>query len=152
MTFCTHFRYALLYFQASPSGSAVKHLPASKRHRRCGFDPWVKKIPWRRAWTPTPVLLPEESHGQRSLAGYSPWGHKETQLKRLSTHTCTSCCLDIFLFYEVKSVRLVSIPYTHVHTDTHIYTDTQRLRCRYKTTLLFQHLGENIQEKEKKIS
>ena len=34
------------------------------------------KIPWRRAWQPTPVLLPGESHGQRSLAGYSPWGHK----------------------------------------------------------------------------
>ena len=39
-----------------------------------GFDPWVGKIPWRRAWQPTPVFLPEESHGQRSLAGYSPWG------------------------------------------------------------------------------
>ena len=42
--------------------------------RRCGFDPWVGKIPWRRAWQPTPVFLPEESHGQRSLAGYSPEG------------------------------------------------------------------------------
>ena len=44
--------------------------------RRCGFDSWVWKIPWRRAWQPTPVFLPGESHGQRSLAGYSPWGHK----------------------------------------------------------------------------
>ena len=41
------------------------------------FDPWVRKIPWRRAWQPTPVFLPGESHGQRSLVGYSPWGHKE---------------------------------------------------------------------------
>ena len=41
------------------------------------FDPWVG-IPWRRAWQPTPVFLPGESCGQRSLAGYSPWGHKET--------------------------------------------------------------------------
>ena len=40
-----------------------------KRH---GFNPWVGKIPWRRAWQPTPVLLPGESHGPRSLAGYSP--------------------------------------------------------------------------------
>ena len=39
------------------------------RHQRCGFDPWVRKIPWRRAWLPTPVLSPGESHGQRSLAG-----------------------------------------------------------------------------------
>ena len=36
------------------------------------FDPWVRKIPWRRAWKNTPVILPGESHGQRSLAGYSP--------------------------------------------------------------------------------
>ena len=41
-----------------------------KRHR---FDPWVGKIPWRRAWKPTPVFMPGKSHGQRSLAGYSPW-------------------------------------------------------------------------------
>ena len=45
---------------------------------RCGFDPWVGKIPWRRAWQPTPVFLPGESHGQRSLAGYSPQGRKES--------------------------------------------------------------------------
>ena len=44
--------------------------------RRPGLDPWVGKIPWRRKWQPTPVFLPGESHGQRSLAGYSPWGHK----------------------------------------------------------------------------
>ena len=44
-----------------------------KRH---GFDPWAKKIPWRRKWQPTPVSLPGESHGQRSLVGYSPPGCK----------------------------------------------------------------------------
>ena len=44
------------------------------RHKR--FDPWVRKIPWR-AWQCTPVFLPEKSHGQTSLAGYSPWGCKE---------------------------------------------------------------------------
>ena len=48
-----------------------------RRLKRCGFDPWVKKIPWRRKWQPTPVFLPGEFHGQRSLAGYSPWSHKE---------------------------------------------------------------------------
>ena len=42
------------------------------------FDPWVGKIPWRRKWQPTPVLLPGKSHGQRSMVGYSPWGHKES--------------------------------------------------------------------------
>ena len=46
-----------------------------RRRGRCGFNPWVRKMPWRRKWQPTPVSLPEEFHGQRSLAGYSPWGH-----------------------------------------------------------------------------
>jgi len=39
--------------------------------KRCGLDPWVGKIPWRRAWQPTPVFQPGEYHGQRSVAGYS---------------------------------------------------------------------------------
>ena len=43
---------------------------------RFGFEPWVGKIPWRRAWKPPPVFFPGESHGQRSLGGYSPWGRK----------------------------------------------------------------------------
>ena len=52
-----------------------------KRYRRHGFDPWVKKIPWRRKWQPILVFLPGKSHRQRSLADYSPWDHKEsTQL------------------------------------------------------------------------
>ena len=45
-----------------------------------GFDPWVGKIPWRRAWQPTPVLLPGESHGQRSLMGYGPWSRRESDM------------------------------------------------------------------------
>ena len=42
--------------------------------RRCGFKPWVGKMPWRRKWQPTPILFPGKSHGQRSLTGYRPWG------------------------------------------------------------------------------
>ena len=45
---------------------------------RPGFHPWVRKIPWRRKWQPTPVFLPGESHGWRSLVGYSLWGCKES--------------------------------------------------------------------------
>ena len=48
-----------------------------RRHRRHGFNPWVRKISWRRKWQPTPVFFPGKSHRQRSLVGYSPWGHKE---------------------------------------------------------------------------
>jgi len=48
-----------------------------RRLKRCGFCPWVSKIPWRRAWQPTPVFLPGESHGERSLVGYGLESHKE---------------------------------------------------------------------------
>ena len=51
-----------------------------RRHRRHGFNPWVRKISWRRKWQPTPVFLPGKSHRQRSLVGYSPWGHTESDL------------------------------------------------------------------------
>jgi len=51
----------------------VKNLPSNAgRCKRHGFDPWVRKIPWRRKWQPTPVFLTGESYGQRSLASYSP--------------------------------------------------------------------------------
>ena len=47
---------------------------------RPGFQPWVGKIPWRRKWQSIPVLLPGKFHGQRSLVGYSLWGHKESDM------------------------------------------------------------------------
>ena len=53
-----------------------------------GFDPWVGKIPWRRKWQPTPVLLPGKFHGLRSLVGYSPWGCKESDTTEQLTQTC----------------------------------------------------------------
>ena len=64
------------------SGGASGQEPACQRRslKRCGSGlPWVGKIFWRRAWQPTPVFLSGESHGQRSLTGYSPWGHKESE-------------------------------------------------------------------------
>ena len=59
--------------RASQVALVVKNL-------KCGFDLWVPKIPWRRESQPTPVFLPGESHGLRSLAGYSPWGCKEADM------------------------------------------------------------------------
>ena len=61
-----------------PGGSEVKSV--CLQCRRPGFNPWVEKIPWRRKWQPIPVFLPGESHGWRSLVGYSPWGHKESDM------------------------------------------------------------------------
>ena len=60
-----------------------------RRHKRLEFDPWVGKIPWKRAWQPTPVFLPRESHGQNPCShvtpGYSPWGNKELDT---TEHAC----------------------------------------------------------------
>ena len=50
----------------------VKNLLTSAGDMRLWFNPWVRKIPWRRAWQPTPLFLPGESHEQRSLVGYCP--------------------------------------------------------------------------------
>ena len=63
------FTHILVYF---PGGSAVKNPPAMQEMQECGVDLWIRKIPWMRAWQPSPVFLPGESHGQRSIGGYSP--------------------------------------------------------------------------------
>ena len=68
-----------------PGDSVEKNLPANVR--RCGLSPWVRKIPWRRKWQPTPVLLPGKSHGWRSLVGCRRGGHKESDTtERLHFH------------------------------------------------------------------
>ena len=68
-----------------PSSSDGKE-SACKAEAR--FDPWVGEILWRREWQPTPVFLPGESHGRRSLVGYSSWGRRESDTtERPSTHS-----------------------------------------------------------------
>ena len=68
-----------------PGGTSGKE-PACqcRRRKRRGFSPWVRKIPWRRKWQPTPVSLPGESHGQRRVAGNSPWGRKESDMTEMA--------------------------------------------------------------------
>ena len=81
-----------------PGGSVGKeHAWQSRRLKKCGFDPWVGKIPWNRSWQPTPVSLPGKVHGQWSLAGYGPWTFKGSDR---TEHSCTQypvCCLAMFL-------------------------------------------------------
>ena len=80
-----------------------------RRHKRCGFDPWVEKRLWRRKWQLTIVFLLGESHGQRSLAACSPWGCKE--LERLSTaQVCHS-----FPSKEQMSLNFMDV--ATVHSD-----------------------------------
>ena len=70
-----------------PGGTSGKE-PACqcRRHKRHGFNPWIGKIPWRRAWQPTPVFLPREFHGQRSLESYSPWNREESDTIEMIEH------------------------------------------------------------------
>ena len=76
--------------------------------RRHGFSPWVGKIPQRRKRQPTPVYLPGKSHGQRILAGYSPWGCKESDtIKRLTHHR--ACPAWLWWVLSASSFVLVII-------------------------------------------
>ena len=67
-----------------PGGSDVKESTCNAD--RPEFNPWVRTIPWQRKWQPTPVFWPGESYGQRSLAGYSPWGCKESDMTQQLIH------------------------------------------------------------------
>ena len=80
------------YFGASLLAQMVKNLAAMQETR---FHPWVGKILWRREWQPTPVFLPGEPHGQRSLVGYSPWGRKELDMKVKSESEGAQSCLTL---------------------------------------------------------
>ena len=82
------------YNWASLMSQMVKKLPANAEGtRNVEFSPWAGKILWRRKWQPTPVLLPGKSHGQRSLVGYRPWGHKESD---------TTERLYVLTYYDIK--------------------------------------------------
>ena len=63
------------------------------------FNPQVGEIPWRREQLPTPVFLPGKCHGQRSLAGYSPWGHTESDMTERLSLTFTSSSSSSFFFF-----------------------------------------------------
>ena len=76
--------------QASQVVLVVKNQSAKAGDKRCRFDPWVRKNPWRRAGQPTPGFLTGESHGQRSLVGYSPWGRKGQNMTEATESACTA--------------------------------------------------------------
>ena len=74
-----------------PGGSVSKESTCNSgdclQCKKHGFNPWVGKIPWGREWQPTPIFLPGKSQGQKSVAGYSPWGHTESDTtERLNHH------------------------------------------------------------------
>ena len=91
--------HLLSVFLAFPGhASGKKPTCQSRILKRCEFNPWVGKMSWRRAWQPTLVFLPGESHGQRSLVGYSPWGRKESHTTERLTF-CFSMLLCVCFSY-----------------------------------------------------
>ena len=72
----------------------------SKRLKRHRFVPWIRKSPWRWAWQPTPVFLPGESYGQRSMVGYSPWGCKQSDTTEATacSHLCWNSVMTDLIF------------------------------------------------------
>ena len=99
-TLCTHV-WELWGFQVL---LVVKNPPANARDTRHGFDPRVGKIPWRRAWQLTPMFLPGESYGQRSLAGYSPCGCRVRH--DWSDIVCTHTHMRVSLMKASKVYRI----------------------------------------------
>ena len=112
--FHLNFWHCLIFSGGFSDGSVVKNPPAIRRRR---FNPWVGKIPWRRRWQSTPVFLPGKSHGQRSLAGYSPWGRKESdtsyQLSN-STNLKTMVLSVLACFILFRDLLRLARPVSHV--------------------------------------
>ena len=83
-----------------------------RRHRRCRFNPWDGKITWSRKWQLAPVFLPGKFHGQRTLAGYSPWSCEEldtTEWPNTHVSVCThiqwlELWLMVYLFLSLTSL------------------------------------------------
>ena len=101
--------------------------------KRPRFHPWVRKIPWRREQQPIPVFLPGESHGQRSLAGYSPWVHKESDTTKQLTHSSCIQSNNSFAFPRITGIDGVREP---IHFQTHrvdnmayMIWNQSRIRC-----------------------
>ena len=79
------------------------------------FDPWIRKIAWRREWQPTPVFLPGKSHAQRSVVGYSPWGCKESDATERLTLSLYSPKVYLENIYYLSEIQLyLDSPYFHL--------------------------------------
>ena len=105
LTLLIFFKFSVLSWKEYPLSRNKSGFPrwlsgkeSACQCRRPGFAPWVGKIPWRRKWEPTPVFLPGKSHGQRSLVGDSPWGHKRVGCrKNQSVYRFLICIWFLFI-------------------------------------------------------
>ena len=118
--------------------------------KRCRFYPWVGKIPWRREWQPTSEILSGEFHGQRSLPGYSPWGHKESEMTEQLT-------LSLLQFQNCSvrggPVRGLSFPtlspycqqvWGHQHKMTSVDRAAKNIKDSWETSNALNTTGNEI--------
>ena len=112
-------------YSCIPGGaSGIEPACQCRRHKRCGFNPWVRKIPRRRKWQPTPVFLPRESHEERSLAGYSsqgPTGLDTTEATSVQFSSVAQSCLTLF---DPMNRSTPGLPVHHQlpeFTQTHVH-------------------------------
>ena len=92
-------------------GTTDKESCQVRRCKRCRLDPWVGKIPWRRAWHPTPVWLPGEPHGQRNWQALKSIGSQRARHNRSDTYKCT----------QQQSLLIPSYPQPQATTDLYLY-------------------------------
>ena len=100
-----------------PGDAPVTDLPANAGDMRRRFNPWVREIPLEQEMSTTPVFLPEKSHGQRSLAGYSPHSRKESDMmEKLSTHSTHTCIT--YSIYGVIVKLMCQLDWVEGHPDS----------------------------------
>ena len=86
-----------IMFWGFPGGASGKELACQcRRRKRYQFNTWVRKMPWKNAWQLTLAFLPGEFYVQRSLLGYSPWGHKQSDMTGVTQHARTLCFTILF--------------------------------------------------------
>ena len=126
-------------------GSVGKESACNAEERRDCFDPWVRKIPWRWAWLHTPGFLPGESHGQSSLMGYFPWGHKELDMTEITeyAHIAILCwnliysILLIFLFWLVFDWLIFLYFITFFYPGTFYFNYSSKLYLSFNNYISF---------------
>ena len=94
------------------------------QHGRPGFDPWVRKIPWRRKWQLTSVFLPGKFHGWRNIVGYSPWSRKELDMtEQLYLLSFSSYILHHYLLTWIAFVKKPEYSFLHHSCGSSSYLD-----------------------------
>ena len=96
----SHGKFVIRTYFGDFLGVVVQCMRIRLQCRRPGVNPRVRKVPWRRSWQPTPVFLPGEFHGQRSLAGYSPWSRIVDMTEQLTLSRFHTIMFTMLLFFS----------------------------------------------------